>query len=200
MRKAPRQQRSRATVAVILEAATRVLARRGWARSTTNEVAEVAGVSVGSVYQYFPNKLALAEALRQQHLEAVLAAWPDPDAPAADATPAQQVARLVDGLIAAHRAWPAMHRALLDEVPLAARAADSPFEAAYRRRLDALVAALAGEGAAEPWVLAATVEGVVHAAARRGELGSPALRQSLIALVNACLGLSPCCAAPPPPR
>ncbi|RVA45307.1 TetR/AcrR family transcriptional regulator [Mesorhizobium sp. M7A.F.Ca.US.001.01.1.1] len=64
VRKAPRQQRSRATVDTIVEAAARVLARRGWADFTTNETASVGGVSVGSIYQYFPNKLALAEEIR----------------------------------------------------------------------------------------------------------------------------------------
>lgn len=62
-RKAPRQARSIATVEVILEAATRVLARESLEGFNTNRVAEVAGVSVGSVYQYFPNKAALVTAL-----------------------------------------------------------------------------------------------------------------------------------------
>lgn len=59
----PRQQRSAATVEVILEAATRVLARESLEGFNTNRVAAVAGVSVGSVYQYFPNKTALVSAL-----------------------------------------------------------------------------------------------------------------------------------------
>jgi AcrR family transcriptional regulator len=62
-RKVPRQERSGATVAVILEAATRVLGERSLDGFNTNRVAEVAGVSVGSVYQYFPNKAALVSAL-----------------------------------------------------------------------------------------------------------------------------------------
>lgn len=62
-RKVPRQQRSLATVEVILQAATRVLSRESLAGFNTNRVAEVAGVSVGSVYQYFPNKAALVTAL-----------------------------------------------------------------------------------------------------------------------------------------
>jgi AcrR family transcriptional regulator len=62
-RKAPRQSRSQATVEVILEAATRVLAKESLAGFNTNRVAEVAGISIGSLYQYFPNKAALIAAL-----------------------------------------------------------------------------------------------------------------------------------------
>ncbi len=58
-RKRPRQQRSQALVDDVLEAAVRVLKREGAARFTTVRVAEEAGVSVGSLYQYFPNKQAL---------------------------------------------------------------------------------------------------------------------------------------------
>jgi AcrR family transcriptional regulator len=58
-RKKPRQARSTRLVADILEAAARVLVRDGAHRFTTARVAEAAGVSVGSLYQYFPNKEAL---------------------------------------------------------------------------------------------------------------------------------------------
>jgi AcrR family transcriptional regulator len=67
-RKSPRQARSEDTVETILAAATRVLGSESLAGFNTNRVAEVAGVSVGSLYQYFPNKSALIAALidRQQ--------------------------------------------------------------------------------------------------------------------------------------
>jgi AcrR family transcriptional regulator len=58
-RKQPQQARSTELVAAILEAATQVLAKEGAQRFTTARVAERAGVSVGSVYQYFPNKAAI---------------------------------------------------------------------------------------------------------------------------------------------
>ena len=58
-RKQPKQARSTELVAAILEAAAQVLAREGAQRFTTARVAEKAGVSVGSVYQYFPNKAAI---------------------------------------------------------------------------------------------------------------------------------------------
>jgi AcrR family transcriptional regulator len=59
LRKKPKQARSAELVATILEAATQVLAKEGAHRFTTARVAEKAGVSVGSVYQYFPNKAAI---------------------------------------------------------------------------------------------------------------------------------------------
>jgi len=58
-RKQPQQARSTELVAAILEAATQVLAKEGAQRFTTARVAEKAGVSIGSVYQYFPNKAAI---------------------------------------------------------------------------------------------------------------------------------------------
>lgn len=58
-RKQPRQQRSAALVSAVLDAAVQVLTREGAARFTTARVAERAGVSVGSLYQYFPNKAAI---------------------------------------------------------------------------------------------------------------------------------------------
>jgi AcrR family transcriptional regulator len=59
LRKQPKQARSIELVAIILEAAVQVLAKEGAQRFTTARVAEKAGVSVGSLYQYFPNKAAI---------------------------------------------------------------------------------------------------------------------------------------------
>lgn len=59
LRKQPQQARSNELIAVILEAAAQVLAKEGAQRFTTARVAEKAGVSVGSLYQYFPNKAAI---------------------------------------------------------------------------------------------------------------------------------------------
>jgi len=58
-RKQPRQARSAELVAAVLDAAVQVLAKEGAQRFTTARVAEKAGVSVGSLYQYFPNKAAI---------------------------------------------------------------------------------------------------------------------------------------------
>jgi AcrR family transcriptional regulator len=66
-RKNPCQDRSRATVDAILAAAARVLVADGLENTTTNRIAELAGVSIGSLYQYFPNKQAIARALLERH-------------------------------------------------------------------------------------------------------------------------------------
>ncbi|RKP53305.1 TetR/AcrR family transcriptional regulator [Pararobbsia silviterrae] len=192
MRKVPRQQRSRAMVDAIIEAATRILGRQGWAAFTTNEVAYAAGVSVGSLYQYFPNKLALAEAIRQRHLQTVLAALSDASDSREPVTLDQRVGLLVDGVIAAHSIDPALHRILLDEVPLVSRENFEAFESEYQRRYRLVVASsldrrdtsdieVAGR------VLAAAVEGVVHAASRQGNLASAALKQELFHMIRGYL-------------
>lgn len=67
-RKRPVQTRSRLTVEAILDSAARVFAERGFAGGTTNHIAERAGVSVGSLYQYFPNKDAILMGLMERHL------------------------------------------------------------------------------------------------------------------------------------
>ena len=68
-RKRPIQDRSQATVDYILEAAAQLFGEFGYEETTTNRVAERAGVSIGSVYQYFPSKEALLVALAEHHLE-----------------------------------------------------------------------------------------------------------------------------------
>lgn len=70
-RKTPRQARSKHLVEAILEAAARVFEQHGFERGNTNRIAELAGVSVGSLYQYFPNKKALVTALHARHMQEV---------------------------------------------------------------------------------------------------------------------------------
>src|SRR3569832_2453239 len=66
-RKRAGQERSRATVEALVEATARILVKEGFDKASTNRVAEVAGVSVGSLYQYFPSKEALVAAVIKRH-------------------------------------------------------------------------------------------------------------------------------------
>lgn len=68
-RKFPRQERSRRTVEQILDAAARIFHEQGYANASTNDIADEANVSIGSLYQYFPNKDALLLALGKRHIE-----------------------------------------------------------------------------------------------------------------------------------
>src|SRR5690349_9372369 len=70
-RKTPIQARSAATVEAISEATIQVLLSRGAERLTTTRVAERAGVSVGTLYQYYPNKQSLLFAVLEHHLNNV---------------------------------------------------------------------------------------------------------------------------------
>ena len=187
MRKVPRQARSRATVEAIVLAGARVLGDRGWAGFNTNDVAEVAGVSIGSLYQYFPDKQALVEAIRQRHLDDVLALLPQPGASKRPLV--QLVTELVEGLVAAHSVHPALHRVLLEIAPphTGAGSTRAVFETQYQERYRVLVAAARPRGAVATGVvvqvLSAAVEGVVHGAARNGSLQSKALKTELVSLV-----------------
>ena len=68
-RRPPTQTRARATVADILAATARILEREGYEALTTNKIARVAGVGVGSLYQYFETKEKVVEALQEEHFE-----------------------------------------------------------------------------------------------------------------------------------
>jgi AcrR family transcriptional regulator len=72
-RRIPRQTRANETVALILEATAQILERGGLGALTTNAVAERAGVSIGTLYQYFADKNAIMLALAKREMEASLA-------------------------------------------------------------------------------------------------------------------------------
>ena len=119
-RKRPVQARSQRTVDAILKAAAQVFVRRGYAGATTNHIAERAGVSIGSLYEYFPSKDALLVALMESHLhegEEVLArAEGEIVAGAADLPTV--VRYLVRAMVELHARDRELHRILFEEAPL----------------------------------------------------------------------------------
>ena len=191
MRKAPRQARSRATVEAVIEAGARILSDHGWAGFTTNKVAEAAGVSIGSLYQYFPDKVALVDAIRRRHLEDSLAAVHGASAP--EKSLARFAEDLVDAIIAAHQVHPGLHRALLDQAPVPDGYLDlnDRFEADYLRcfaRAVAVYRSRSTDASDETvsLIVSDAIDGVVHNAARRGMLGDRAVRNELARLVRLC--------------
>ncbi|MEW5848862.1 MAG: TetR/AcrR family transcriptional regulator [Myxococcota bacterium] len=116
-RKRPQQRRSAETVDVILTATAKVLMTHGAEGITTNRVAEVAGVSVGSLYQYFPSKHALIAALIQREAQQDLVQLSEKLAPFMDKPLPQALAAMVHVMVDHHARAPALYRQMMAQVP-----------------------------------------------------------------------------------
>jgi AcrR family transcriptional regulator len=116
-RRVPRQRRARATVEAVLDAVARVVKREGTARLTTNRIAEAAGVSIGSLYQYFSDRRAILVALRDRHVAEMGAVVERRLVDHAAATLPALIRGLVEALIEAHALDPGLYQLLLAQVP-----------------------------------------------------------------------------------
>lgn len=126
-RRVPQQKRGRLRVASLLRAAACVLAETGYEATTMCAIAKRAGASIGSLYQFFPNKEAVAEALRAEYIEDVEAIW-EMLAKNADKL---SVEDLVDQLVCSQTEFVKSHRAFL---PLL----DAPSTASTWRRRESI--------------------------------------------------------------
>lgn len=119
-RKVPVQARAVETRERILDAAARVFSRHGYAAGTTNRIADEAGLSVGSLYQYFPNKDAILVQLVRRHIEegiAAVAARLDAVAATGESGLDDLVGAVVDAAVDSHVGDPALHQVLFEESP-----------------------------------------------------------------------------------
>ncbi len=116
-RKLPKQDRSKVTVEAILEATTHILVEEGYDKANTNRIAERAGISIGSLYQYFPNKESLMTALMDRHAQEMaelVGAKLDRlfDSPLEIVIP-----EIITAVVAAHAINPRLHQVLSEEIP-----------------------------------------------------------------------------------
>ncbi len=139
-RKQPQQARSTELVAAILEAAIQVLAKEGATRFTTARVAEKAGVSVGSVYQYFPNKAAILFRLQSDEWQQTTQMLRD-ILDKTDVAPLERLRTLVHAFIHSECEEAQMRVALSDAAPL------------YRDAPEAVEVRAAGQRAFETFML-----------------------------------------------
>ncbi len=115
-RKQPRQARSQATVNAVLEATVQVLEREGVDAATTTRIAEVAGVSIGTLYQYFAHRDAIFNALQDREFDRALTLMQGVLSDGnLERTPRETVTAVVRGLAGLYRACPALHRLLAIE-------------------------------------------------------------------------------------
>jgi AcrR family transcriptional regulator len=197
-RKRPRQERSKATVETILAATARVLVKKGFDGLTTNSVAEQAGVSIGSLYQYFPSKEALVAALIEQHVEEMNAAILSELTRVAQLPMAQAVRAVIELTIRAHSIEPELHRVLTEQVPRVGRLARlAEADSICRRMVAGMLTARKDELAiSDPdtaaFILVASIESITHRAALFApeRLRDPRLIDEAVALVTRYLGVA----------
>jgi AcrR family transcriptional regulator len=174
-KKTPRQSRSSATFDAIVDSGARILREDGYGALTTNRVAELAGVSVGSLYQYFPNKEAILVELVRRHLVDLEAGIVAIAARAEMLTLEELVSALIEDNARAHLVDPMLHKVLFEEAPrlgaldwrdVFAEGAVAAVVRLLDRHRDMIVAAdlpLAAQ------IVAESVEAIMHGAATRAD-------------------------------
>jgi AcrR family transcriptional regulator len=116
-RREPKQRRARETVEAVLDAVVRILKRGGIEAVTTNRVADVAGVSIGSVYQYFPDKRAIFAALHERHIREI-DRLVEAKLMEHVASPLDTLMRaMIEAMVDAHTSDPELYELLSTEVP-----------------------------------------------------------------------------------
>ena len=116
-RKIPQQERSRALVETILDATARILVEDGYTRTSTNRVAERAGVSIGSLYQYFPSREALVAGVARRHSERLKDELERALPSTSGLGLKDAISILLAAVMSAHRINPELNAVLAGEVP-----------------------------------------------------------------------------------
>jgi AcrR family transcriptional regulator len=134
-RKKPRQNRSQTTVDVILDATAHVLVHEGYDRTSTNRVALRAGVSIGSIYQYFPNKEALVGELVDRYSRMVFEMVTQRFVTMATEPPEVVARAMVQAMVELKRTEPRLAKVLREQIPRVGRMQR------YEQQLDMIVEA-----------------------------------------------------------
>lgn len=116
-RRVPTQERSRALVERILDAATGLFATRRYDDISTNRIADAAGVSPGSLYQYFPNKEAVVAAVHERYAQALADRFTEEIRRQLDAAPEEMIRTVFAAFVDTLAADPALLRTFVERVP-----------------------------------------------------------------------------------
>lgn len=191
-RKVPIQARANETRDRIVEAAARVFARKGYTAGTTNRIAAEAGVSIGSLYQYFPNKDAVLAELVRRHVDDGSAALTERLAEGGMPDRLEdRIGLLVDAVLANHVGDPRLHQVLFEEAPRP-RAVLDELHAAEKWAIDAVESLLRSDPSvhvADPPMAARlvvnAVESLVHryVSSRPDDLDVDTFRRELITML-----------------
>ncbi len=188
-RKIPVQARSRATVDAIMQAAAYILTKVGWQGFTTNAIAERAGVNIGSLYQFFPNKEAVIAELQRRHavetrsdLRKALQVLPE------QPSLRKALTVVVEMIVEEHRAAPAVHKAIYDELPRTVRCLEEDKHQLRGEFLEVIRPFMHNVPDPElaTYLVGVAAHAVVHAvtAERPKLLGDPRFATELVALLE----------------
>lgn len=186
-RKTPAQARSRVTVDAIIQAATYILTEAGWEGLTTNAIAERAGVNIGSLYRFFPNKESVIAELQRRHavathteLHKALRLLPE------QPSLREALTLIIEVIINEHRVAPAVHKAITEELPRTIRHVPEEKELPRRQILEFLKPFM--RNVPEPdiaiYMIGVAVHAIIHdiTADRPELLNHPALVSELVIL------------------
>jgi AcrR family transcriptional regulator len=186
-RRTPRQARAVDTVGMIFEAAARIIQREGAAALNTNRIAERAGIAIGTLYGYFPNKqeilLSMARAELARTQDAIRAAL-------SSSGPDDEIGRLaIRALIGGFGGRGKVRRLLLETIVASGHYAElvQPVEIVARVLLDRIGGRLpGGMTEAQVFVLTRALVGVIRAAALEGSplMGTQALEDELLLMAR----------------
>ncbi len=190
-RKVPTQPRAIATVDALVEATARILVDDGLHGVSTNRIAEVAGVSVGSLYQYFPSKEALVMAVVERHANNVVTLLSDAFAQALQEPLPVAIDQLVSAIVDVHDQQPELQHAIVSQVmtlgvhhtaPMHARAVDVVHAFLITRQEDLLV----DDCRSAAWMLVTTVMATLHGRHMgvAPDLGTTSLKVQLTAMIQ----------------
>lgn len=181
MRREPRQGRSRQTVHAVLGAVPRVIRQEGVDAVTTNRIAEAAGVSIGSLYQYFPDKKAIFSALHERHVDDVhqVIERAMSEHPRSSSSLDAFTRALVEGLADLHAAEPELHELVSEQVP------EGPlgFRRALRKTFERVTSS-----ERVLFVLPNVIEALVHGISQRPlPMATASVREEAVQTVLTCL-------------
>jgi AcrR family transcriptional regulator len=183
-------------VEAVLEAVPRVLKRHGAEAITTNRIAEAAGVSIGSLYQYFPDKRAIFTALHDRHVDDVRHVLERTMADCASASLEDFTRELVEGLANVHAEVADLHEIVAGSVPQTNHGFKSALESVFEKVISRAEKDRYGADEAKrmlfvlPHIVEALVHGVAHqkrALISRGAAKDEAIRTVLVYL-KSCQG------------
>lgn len=197
-RKTPQQRRAVETRERIVDAAARIFGEHGYAHGTTNRIAEEAGLSVGSLYQYFPNKDAILVCLAERHVAEGTALVQERLAAVPGEGVVSMLRQVVEAMVELHRSAGRLHQVLFEEAPRPA-----PFLTELHDLEDRIVALAAEILRSDPSVTVADpevaarmlvvgIESYVHrmVATSRPPLAPDVLADELVALYEGYLTAS----------